>query len=59
MDEYMLERDILAKFEAHHDHAGNPEEDDIIARNERSRRIEMLKLLGLFRPAHRFKRPEA
>ena len=39
-------------------HAGNPEEDNIIAGNQRIRRIEVLQLLCLFRPAERRERPQ-
>ena len=54
----MLERNILAKFQAHHNHTGYPEEDDVITGYKGSRRIEMLEFFRFFRPAHGFKRPE-
>ena len=40
--EYMPERNILAKFQAHHNHTSYPEEYDIITRYERSSRIKLL-----------------
>ena len=58
MNEHVFKRNILAEFQSHHYHAGNPEENDIVACNEHARRIELLQLFRFFRPAHRFKRPE-
>ena len=55
----MVERDVLAELQAHHDHAGHPEEDDVVARDERRRRVELLELRRLIRPAERLERPEA
>ena len=59
VDEDVVERDVLAEREAHHDHAGDPEEDDVVARDECRRRVEMLELRRLVRPAERLERPEA
>ena len=45
-------------FEAGHDHAGHPEEDDIGSGDEIRRGVEFLQLRCLFRPTHGGKRPE-
>ena len=45
-------------LETREDHARNPEEDDVVARDERIRRVEILELRRLFRPAERGERPE-
>ena len=59
MDVHGLERNILAKFQPHHDHARHPEEDNIIACYQSAGRIELLQLRCLIRPAHGFKRPQS
>ena len=59
VDEYVAERDVLAELQAHHDHACDPEEDDVIARHENARRVELLELGRLLGPAHRLERPES
>ena len=50
------------EFEARHDHARDPEENDVRARDERRRRIEMVEALRLHLfpvgPAHRREGPE-
>ena len=58
VNEYMMEGNILAKCEPHHDHAGDPKENDVVARNERRCRVELLQIRCLIRPAKRFKRPK-
>ncbi|MPM75030.1 hypothetical protein SDC9_122021 [bioreactor metagenome] len=54
-----LKRALVHDFVAKHDHARHPEEDDVIARDKRAGRIEILQLLRLFRIAERGKWPHA
>ena len=58
MDEHRVERDLLHMLAAGEDHAGDPEEDDVVACDEHIRRIEVVKILGPVRPAERGERPE-
>ena len=58
MDEDMAEGNILHKFAGHEHHAGNPEENNIIARNEDARWEELLNIRSLIRPSHGRERPE-
>ena len=58
-----VDKDRLKGWLAHmlhtgEDHAGNPEEDDVIARHECIRRIEILEVFCLIRPAQRRERPQ-
>ena len=52
------EGDGAHELETHHDHARDPEEDDIEAGDENARRIVARKLRCLVRPAKRRERPE-
>ena len=54
-----LERGLAHVLHTGEDHASNPEEDNIIAGNERRGRVEIVKLLGLVRPAERGERPQS
>ena len=58
MDIHGVERGLAHVLDTREDHARDPEEDDIIARDQRRGRVEILKLLGLFRPAERGERPQ-
>ena len=58
MEEDRLERDFLHVLETGENHAGNPEENDVIAGDERIRGVEIFELLRLFRPAERGERPQ-
>ena len=59
MDEHRRERDVLHLLEAGEDHARDPEEDDVVARDHDARGVPELQVLGvLIRPAERGKRPE-
>ena len=58
MDENVLERNIFHEFTGHEHHAGNPEEDDVIARDQDAGREELLEIRRLIRPAHGRERPE-
>ena len=59
MDIDRLERGLAHVLHAGEDHAGNPEEDDVVAGNEGRSRVEILQLLGLIRPAERGERPQS
>ena len=59
MDIDSLERNILAEFQPHHDHARHPEENNIVACYKSAGRVELLQLRCLIRPAHGFKRPQS
>jgi hypothetical protein len=43
---------------AEHHHAGDPEEQDVVAGDQHGGRIELRELIGLVRPAHRGERPQ-
>ena len=59
VDEHRRERDVLHLLEAGEDHARDPEEDDVVARDHDARGIPELQVLRVFiRPAERGKRPE-
>ena len=58
VDEHGLERLLVHLLHAGEYHSRNPEEDDIIAGYHNGGRVPVVKLLGLFRPAHRGERPE-
>ena len=49
VDVNISEGNLARKFEAHHDHAGNPEEENVQPRDQggsRVKRFEILSLLG-------------
>jgi hypothetical protein len=52
-------RPVLHVVERQHDHAGDPEEDDVVAGLHHLRRVEARQVVGLLRPAERGVRPEA
>ena len=54
----LAERHLAPELEAHHDHPGDPEEDDVEAGHEHVGRIERGELRGLARPAERRERPQ-
>ena len=54
-----LEWDILAKFQSHHNHAGYPEENNIITSNQGAGWVELLQLRSFLWPTHSFKWPQA
>jgi len=47
------------ELKPHHDHAGDPEEDDIKPSHHQGRGVEVLKFRCPFRPAHRGERPKS
>ena len=56
VDVDVAERHLAGEVQGHHDHPGDPEEDDVVAGDEHRRRQEELELLGLLRPAERRER---
>ncbi len=54
-----LERYLLGELQGHHDHPGNPEEDDVKAGDQHAAGVEGLQLWRLFRPAEGAERPQA
>ncbi|CCK17247.1 hypothetical protein BN136_3257 [Cronobacter universalis NCTC 9529] len=49
---------IFDEVHGHHDHAGNPEEDNIEAGDHHAGRVELTQRVGVFRPAEGGERPE-
>lgn len=44
---HLLERQLAGQFEAHHHHASDPEEQDVVARLQQSARVEHVQVLRL------------
>ena len=53
-----VERHVVHVFEAHHHHAGDPEEQDVVGSLEHGAGVEVGEVLGLLRPAQRGVRPQ-
>ncbi|CCJ87390.1 hypothetical protein BN133_3767 [Cronobacter dublinensis 582] len=49
---------IFDEVHGHHDHAGNPEEDNVEAGDHHAGRVELAQRVGVFRPAERGERPQ-
>ena len=58
VNQYLMERNLTGLLDTGEYHTNHPEEDDIVAGYEHIRRIEVLVLRGLLRPAEGLKRPE-
>src|SRR3546814_2870102 len=58
MDVDRVERRFLREMQAHHDHPGNPEKDDVKAGDQHVGRVMRLQQRRLFRSAERRERPE-
>ena len=58
MDVDVAERHFLHEVQAHHHHAGDPEEDDVEAGDENVGRVVALQLRRLVRPAEGRERPQ-
>ncbi len=54
----LAERHVAGELQSHHDHAGDPEENDVEAGDQHVRRVEGLQFRGGLRPAQRRERPE-
>ena len=57
-DEHIPEGNLAREVNARHDHAGDPEEQDVVARDEHRGGIEVRQIGRLIGPAQRGKRPE-
>ncbi len=58
MEQYCFERFFAHVLIARKDHPDNPEENNVIARDQHIRGIEIFQVLGLLRPAQCLKRPQ-
>ena len=58
MDIDFAERHIAHELNAHHDHACDPEEDNVKACNKYIARIKIVKRFGFLRPPQGAKRPQ-
>ena len=54
-----LEGDFTGKFQRHHDHPGDPEEDDVETRHQHAGGVEGFQLRRFLRPAEGAKCPQA
>ena len=54
----VVKRRFARKFDARHNHAAHPKEDDVVGGDERARRVKLCKIVGLLRPAERAERPQ-
>ena len=59
VDIYLAEGRLAGELQGHHDHAGDPEEDDVVAGHQGIRGVEALEILGLPRPAQGGKGPQS
>ena len=59
MNQHGVERGLAHMLATGEDHTGNPEEDNVIAGNQHIGGIELLQILGIFRPAQGLKRPQS
>ena len=57
-DVHLFEWHFAGEFQAHHDHSGNPEENDVEAGDQYIGWIEGLECRSLFRPAQCRERPQ-
>ena len=57
-EEHLGERDLPEERVAGHDHAGDPEEDDVRGRDHDRRRVVALEVGRAFGPAQRRERPQ-
>ncbi len=51
VDVDLLERYFTGEFHRHHDHAGNPQADDVVSCHHNVGRVKRFQFLGLFGPA--------
>ena len=58
VDVDIVEGDVVHELDAHHDHARDPQEDDVARRAEHVRRVEVGEVGGLVRPAEGGERPQ-
>ena len=58
VDVNLPERHFAGELERHHDHAGHPKEDDVVAGHQHVGRVEARQRLGAFRPAQGGEAPQ-
>ena len=58
VDEHVLERRLAHDFDAGEDHSRDPEENNVVAGDERARRVELFQIVRIFRPAQGRERPQ-
>ena len=58
MYEHPVKGNVLHEFHAHDQHAGHPEEDDIVTGHQYAGGIELFQDIRFFRPAHDGERPQ-
>ena len=58
MDQHSVERCFAGMGAAGEDHSGNPEENNVITGDQNIGGIEIIQILGLFRPAKSLKGPQ-
>ena len=58
MDKHRVERNLSGVLDAGENHPGNPEENDIIAGDQRASGVEILIVVGVFQPSQGGERPE-
>ena len=52
VDVHMLERNLACEVRGHHDHAGDPEEDDVVAGDQHAAGQVQVVVLRFFGPSH-------
>ncbi len=57
VDVHFAKRHIAHEFDAHHDHACDPEENNVEAGDQNGTGVKFLQRIGLFRPAQGAERP--
>ena len=58
VEQNCVERNLSGVLQSREDHAGNPEEDDVVAGDQGVSRVEIFQLRGLVRPAQGRERPQ-
>ena len=52
MDVHVFERNLPREMRGHHDHAGDPKENDVVASHQHARGQKQIEFFGFFRPTH-------
>ena len=55
---HVREGNLAHELQPHHDHPGDPEEDDVVGRDQGRGGVEALEVFGLLRPAQGRERPQ-
>ena len=59
VDKYGVERSLACLLDRRENHSRDPEEDDIVARDQSAGRVEIFEVFGILRPAEGRERPES